>query len=52
MNVRGKAAYHVTQWTGVDVGVMNAAVLSVGVLPVVRTFVMFTKPPGGFRGHD
>lgn len=37
--------HHVSQWAGVDVGVMNAAVFSVSVFPVGRTFVMLTEQP-------
>lgn len=40
--------YHVSQRTGVDVSVMNAAVFSVSVFPVGGTVVMFAEPPSLF----
>lgn len=43
--------YHVSQRTGVDVSMMNAAVFSIGVFPVCRTVVMFTKPPSFFSTY-
>lgn len=39
--------YHVTQRTGVDVGVVDAAVFSISVSPVGRTVQMFTEAPSG-----
>lgn len=44
--------YHVSHRARVDVGVMNAAVFFIGILPVCWTFVMFTKPPSCFSVHD
>lgn len=44
--------YHVSQRTGVDVSVMDAAVFSVSVFPVGWTVVMFAKPPSRFSVHD
>lgn len=43
---------HVSQRTGVDVSVVDAAVFSVSIFPVGWTVVVFTKPPSLFRGHD
>lgn len=40
--------YHVSQWTGVDVSMVNAAVLAVCILPADWTVVMFTEPPSCF----
>lgn len=47
-----KCMNHVSQRTGVDVSVMDAAVLSVSIFPVGRTVVMLTKPPSLFRSRD
>lgn len=44
--------YHVSQRTRVDVGVMNAAVVFVSILPVSRTFVVFAKPLGCLSVYD
>ncbi len=38
--------YHESHGAGVDVGVMDAAVFSVGVLPVGGTFVLLTEASG------
>lgn len=45
------SVYHVSQWTGVDVGVMNAAVFSISVFPVGRTVVMFAELPSCVSIH-
>lgn len=45
MNWNHQILHHVSQRTGVDVSVMNAAVLSVGVFPVCRTLVTFAEAP-------
>lgn len=36
--------YHVFQWAGVDVGVMNAAIFSISVFPTDGTVMMFAEP--------
>lgn len=47
-----EVAYHVSQGTRVDIGVMNAAVFFVSIFPVIRTVVLFTKPLSCFGVHD
>ncbi len=49
--MKDQSIYHISQRTGVDVSMMNAAVFSISVFPVGRTVVMFTKPPSFFSTY-
>lgn len=44
--------YHVSQRARVDVGVMNATIFSISVLPADRTVMMFAEPARRFSVYD
>lgn len=47
-----ESLYHVSHGAGVDVGVMDAAVLSVCIFPVAGTFVILAESSGFSRVCD
>lgn len=49
---RNQSFYHVSQRTGVDVSVMDAAVFSISIFPVRRTVQVFAKPASSSSIYD
>lgn len=41
-----------SQWAGVDVGMMNAAIFSISVFPADGTVMMFAEPACRFSVYD